>query len=65
MPNLVCSRREDVEPLCPHCGASLPEVWMRKPRGPFGIGQGYLFFCPACRKVLGTAVQWYAFPHRS
>lgn len=62
---IVSTRREDLQAVCPHCESELPEIFVKRPRGPFGIGQGYLFFCPSCRKVLGTGVQWYAFPHRS
>ncbi len=60
-----CTQREDIKALCPHCNAELPELFFQRPRGPFGIGRGYLFFCPTCRKVLGAGVQWYAFPHRT
>ena len=64
MERVLGTRREDLAAVCPHCGAELPEVYFKKPKGRFGIGQGYLFFCPSCRKVLGSAVQWYAFPTR-
>jgi uncharacterized protein with PIN domain len=63
MPQLQCTRREDVAPVCPHCGAEIAELHVRKPRGPFGLGQGYLFMCPTCRKVLGMGTQWYPLPH--
>ena len=65
MSRIEAIRREDVTAVCPYCEAELPEIFVRKPLGPFGIGQGYLFVCPSCRKVLGTGVQWYAFPHRA
>ena len=55
-------RREDLVPACPHCGADIPEIYARKPRGPFGVGRGFVFFCPHCRKVLGFGTQWYPFP---
>jgi len=35
---------------------------MRKPEGRFGVGRGFVFFCPQCRKVLGFGTQWYPFP---
>jgi len=54
-------RREDLVPLCPHCETELPETYMRRPRGRFGIGRGFVFFGPHCRKVLGFAAQWYPF----
>lgn len=65
MSRIEITRREDLVAVCPHCEAELPEIFVKKPRGPFGIGQGYLFLCPTCRKVLGTGVQWYPFPARN
>ncbi len=56
-------RRDDLVPVCPYCEAELPEIYLRKPRrGPFGMGRGFVFFCPHCRKVLGLGTQWYPFP---
>lgn len=54
-------RREDLVPVCPNCEAELSEIYMRKPRGSFGIGRGFVFFCPECRKVMGCGTQWYPF----
>jgi hypothetical protein len=64
MPRTECVRREGLRAICPHGEAELPEIFVKKPRGPFGIGQGYLFFCPGCRKVLGIGVQWFPFMFR-
>ena len=56
-------KRDDIAPVCPHCEAELAEIYTRKVRrGPFGIGRGFVFFCPHCRKVLGHGTQWYPFP---
>jgi hypothetical protein len=55
-------RRDDLVPVCPYCEAELPEIYLRKPKGPFGVGRGFVFFCPQCRKVMGFAAQWYPFP---
>lgn len=55
-------RREDLVPVCPHCEAEVPEIYVRKPKGSFGIGRGFVFFCPHCRKVMGFGTQWYPFP---
>ena len=55
-------KREDLVPLCPHCEEEVPEIYMRKPSGSFGIGRGFVFFCPHCRKVMGFGTQWYPFP---
>lgn len=57
MSRIEITRREDLVAVCPHCEAELPEIYVKKPRGPFGIGQGYLFLCPTCRKVLGAGAQ--------
>ena len=54
-------RREDLDPICPHCEAEVPEIYVRRPKGSFGIGRGFVFFCPHCRKVLGFGTQWYPF----
>ena len=55
-------RREDLVPICPHCDAEVPEIYARRPSGPFGVGRGFVFFCPHCRKVLGFGTQWYPLP---
>ena len=58
----IAVRRDDVVPMCPHCETDLPEIHLRKLRRPFGMGRGFVFFCPHCRKVLGSGTQWYPFP---
>jgi len=56
-------KRDDIAPICSYCDAELAEIYIRKVRrGPFGIGRGFVFFCPHCRKVLGHGTQWYPFP---
>jgi hypothetical protein len=55
-------RRDDLVPVCPHCDAEVPEIYARRPGGRFGVGRGFVFFCPHCRKVLGFGTQWYPFP---
>lgn len=55
-------RREDVAPVCPYCETELREVHMQRVRGQFGVGRAFIFFCPKCRKVLGTGTQWYPLP---
>ena len=46
--------REDLDPICPHCGKALTEVYY-KARGPgwFLFPSNAIYFCPHCRKVLG------------
>ena len=58
----VVVRRDDLVPVCPHCESELPEIHMQKPKGSFGVGRGFVFFCPTCRKVMGFGTQWYPFP---
>lgn len=43
----------DVTPLCPHCTAAIREVWFRELSSTFG--RRYVYFCSACRKVLGVS----------
>ena len=51
-PAAACTavRRDDVTPLCPHCDAELSEIHLRKLRRSFGMGRGFIFVCPHCRK---------------
>ena len=46
-------KREDLVPLCPHCEAELPEVYVKTKGVGFVVGSTAVFFCPHCRKVLG------------
>ena len=46
-------QKNDVEPICPHCQAPIKEVWLRELAG--FLGRRYLYFCPACKKVLGIS----------
>lgn len=46
-------KREDLSPICPHCGQELTEVYTRSKGVPFVQGTNVVYFCPHCRKVLG------------
>ena len=46
-------RKDDADPICPHCQQPLKSVWFTELRGAFG--RRYLYFCPHCRKVLGVS----------
>jgi uncharacterized protein with PIN domain len=46
-------KKEDVQPVCPHCEKELQSVWMRELEGV--LGKRYLYFCPNCHKVLGVS----------
>jgi len=48
-----CIEKEDVTPVCPHCGKTLPEIWARRVQSI--LGKRYIYFCPDCRKVLGVS----------
>ena len=51
---LSVKKREDIDPLCPHCSKVLrAEIWMRELAG--FLGKRYLYFCPHCHKVLGVS----------
>jgi len=47
-------RREDLEPVCPHCERKLAEIYY-KSKGPgwFVFPSTAVDFCPGCLKVLG------------
>jgi uncharacterized protein with PIN domain len=45
--------REDVTPVCPHCEAEIREMGCRDLRSQ--LGRRYVYFCLACRKVLGVS----------
>ncbi len=47
------TEKEEITPLCPHCAEALNEVWFRELRG--ALGRRYVYFCAACRKVLGVS----------
>ena len=47
--------RNDITPLCPHCGEELPEVYARGKGVPIAQGRTLMYFCPHCRTVLGFA----------
>ena len=45
--------RDDVTPLCPHCTESVRTIGYRRVSG--FLGRRYVYFCTACRKVLGVS----------
>jgi len=45
--------KNDVDPICPHCETALRTLWVRELRGL--LGRRYVYFCAACRKVLGVS----------
>lgn len=45
--------REDLSPVCPHCGEELTEVYTKVKGIAFLQGTNVIYFCPHCKKVLG------------
>jgi uncharacterized protein with PIN domain len=50
---ITLDRKEDIDPVCPHCQAELKALWFRELKG--ALGKRYVYFCAACRKVLGVS----------
>jgi hypothetical protein len=42
---------DDIEMLCPHCGATIEELLARRIR--HDLGKAYAHACPRCRKLVG------------
>jgi hypothetical protein len=53
MGNIELKEKSEVNPLCPHCGAPIKELWFRQLSG--FIGKRYVYFCSFCQKVLGVS----------
>ena len=49
---LDLKKRDDVDPICPHCEAPIKTVWFRELSG--ALGRRYVYFCASCRKTLGV-----------
>lgn len=50
---IACEEHNDIVPICPHCGAKLEKINARRLSATFG--KRYVYFCPACNKVLGVS----------
>ena len=50
---MIPTRETEVDPVCPHCDATVQEVWYRKLAT--GLGVRYVYLCASCRKVLGVS----------
>ena len=50
---IMFQEKEDVRPVCPHCKREIEVVWFRNLKGD--LGKRSLYFCPACRAVLGVS----------
>ena len=45
--------REDLQPVCPHCGTGIEEVYRKGTGVALGQGRTSIYFCSHCHKVLG------------
>jgi DNA-directed RNA polymerase subunit M/transcription elongation factor TFIIS len=52
-PEFKIAEREDLVPICPHCEASLNEIYTRTKGFPIISADNTVYFCPHCLKVLG------------
>jgi uncharacterized protein with PIN domain len=50
---LLLQEREDVQPVCPHCGVALDRLYYHRIRQM--VTARRIYFCPECRKVLGVS----------
>jgi len=53
MKGIPTQERNDITPLCPHCGAEISVVYLRVLKSR--LGKRYLYFCSDCCKVLGVS----------
>lgn len=52
-PTFTIVERDDITPLCHHCGHELSEVYAKRRGVPLFQGRTIMFMCPSCHKVLG------------
>lgn len=45
--------REDLSPMCPHCGTEVFEVYRKGTGVALGQGRTTIYFCSHCQNVLG------------
>ncbi len=43
----------DVDPICPHCSASVTKILFQELRGM--MGRRFIYYCGHCRKILGVS----------
>jgi predicted RNA-binding Zn-ribbon protein involved in translation (DUF1610 family) len=58
MREITLEIKDDVLPLCPHCGVELKKLHATKIQCPEGGAKlkpyyRYIYFCPSCKKSLG------------
>jgi len=47
------TKREEIKPICPHCGKELEEIYFTEKGAGLFTGRNVVYFCPHCHKVLG------------
>lgn len=52
---LKLTERDDLSPVCPHCDATLNEIYTRTKGFPYITADNCVYFCPHCLKVLSIA----------
>ncbi|HVS13322.1 MAG TPA: hypothetical protein VMV46_05335 [Thermoanaerobaculia bacterium] len=50
---IAAEERDDLTPRCPHCQHDVDRVFFRRLSGL--LGRRYLYFCAACRAVIGVS----------
>lgn len=45
--------REDLLPICPHCGTAIQEVYRKAKGVALARGRTNVYFCSHCHRVLG------------
>ena len=48
------TKREDINPKCPHCEEELGEVFYQTKGRGLLEGRNAIYYCPSCHKVLGV-----------
>ena len=43
----------EVTPICPHCSTEISKIYFNEIKSV--LGRRYVYFCAACRKVLGIS----------
>lgn len=49
------TKRDDITPLCPNCGAELNDMYYQEKGAGFMVSKTVIYFCPYCSKVIGIA----------
>jgi hypothetical protein len=50
---ITVEKKEDMQPVCPHCKVELTKIFFRDLK--YDWGKRYVYFCPECRACLGVS----------